>query len=101
ANGANLSFVPTIDFFDALALRPEDGVLFGGHDDQAQLLTIIPTTGAQTVIGGPGGNFVGDPASQTIPEPASLVLLGIGLGALLLRRRKLISSSRSAVPGSY
>ena len=91
ANGANLSFVPTIDYFGALAVRPEDGVLFGTNGDQAQLLTINPTTGAETLIGGTGRNFIGDIAFQTIPEPGSLALLGLGFAALLLRRRKLTS----------
>ena len=46
----------------------------------------IRTTGAATFIGNTGTNFVADIAFQPAPEPASLVLSGIGLAALLARR---------------
>jgi hypothetical protein len=91
ANAANVSFVPTVDFFGALAIRPEDSVIFGGNGDQAQLFTVNPTTGAETLLGSTGRTFVGDLAFQTVPEPATLALLSLGFAVLLVRRRKLIS----------
>jgi hypothetical protein len=50
ANAQQLSFVPTVDFLGALAVRPEDGVIFGDNGDFAQLFTVNPTTGAETLI---------------------------------------------------
>src|SRR5205823_2607571 len=66
-NAATLSFVPTNDFFGALAVRPEDSVIFGGTGDFAELFTINPVTGAETLIGTTGRNFVGDLAFQPVP----------------------------------
>lgn len=88
ANAATLAFVPTVDFLGALGVRPEDSVLFGGNGDLAQLFTINPTTGAETLIGSTGRTFVGDLAFAPVPEPASLALIGIGCVALFLRRRQ-------------
>lgn len=81
------SFVATMDFLGALAVRPEDGVIFGGNGDFGQLFTINPTTGAETLIGSTGRNFVGDLAFQVVPEPATFALVGLGFAALLVRRR--------------
>jgi hypothetical protein len=86
ANANLLTVVPMINFMGALAVRPEDGTIFGDNGDSAQLFTIDPTTGAETLIGSTGRTFVGDLAFQ-VPEPASLALVAIGFGALLLRRR--------------
>jgi hypothetical protein len=60
ANAAVLSFVPTNDFFGALGIRPTDGVIFGGTGDSHQIFTVNPITGAETLIGDTGRNFVGD-----------------------------------------
>ena len=87
ANAATLSFVPTLDFLGALAVRPEDGVIFGDNGDFSQLFTINPLTGAQTLIGSTGRNFIGDLAFTPVPEPMSLALVGVGCIALLLRKR--------------
>jgi hypothetical protein len=86
SNAANLSTVTTLDFFGALAVRPEDGVLFGGTGDSGNLFTVNPVTGGETLIGNTGRNFVGDIAFQT-PEPTSLALAGLGLLALAVARR--------------
>ncbi len=80
--------VNTATFFGALAVRP-DGVLFGGDGDVAQLFTINPSTGAAMLVGTTGSNFVGGMAFQPVPEPAAILLVGLGLlGLALLRKRK-------------
>jgi hypothetical protein len=93
-NAAVLSFVPTIDFFGALGVRPEDSALFGGNGDQAQLFRINSTTGAETLIGSTGRTFIGDLAFQPVPEPASLALVATGCVVFLLRRRANEKGSR-------
>jgi hypothetical protein len=87
ATGAVLSSVSTVDFFGALGIR-SDGVIFGGTGDSAGLFTINPNTGAETLIGSTGQNFVGDLAFTTVPEPSTLLLLGTGLSSLVAMRRK-------------
>lgn len=87
-NAATLTTVPLNHFFGALGIRPEDGAIFGGTGDHAELFTINPTTGAETLIGSTGRNFVGDLAFAPIPEPASFALIAFGgLGLVLLRKR--------------
>jgi PEP-CTERM motif len=89
SNAAVLTAVPTLDFFGALGIRPTDGVIFGGTGDQSQLFTINAVTGAETLIGNTGRNFVGDLAFQsaTVPEPTTLSLMGLGLVAMVRRIR--------------
>lgn len=59
-NGMVLSSVATADVFGALGIRPTDGVIFGGTGSGSQIYTINPATGAQTLVGSTGLNFVGD-----------------------------------------
>jgi len=89
ATAANLTSVPTVDFFGAFAVRP-DGVLFGGTGDSGNIFTINPTTGAETPIGNTGRDFVGDFAFQ-VPEPGTLALFGIGLSVIVWRSKISIS----------
>lgn len=89
ANGAVLSTVSTADFLGALGVRYSDGAIFGGTGDGSDLFRVNPTTGAETLIGTTGLNFVGDLDFAT-PEPGPTALLaGLGaLGALLALRRR-------------
>ena len=45
-------------------------------------------TGAETLIGDTGANYVGDLDFQPVPEPATYSLLSLGLGGLIARWRK-------------
>lgn len=87
SNATELTSVPTAQFYGALGARPSDGVIFAGNGDQHTLYTLNPTTGAQTVVGDTGRNFVGDIDFLTpVPEPSTLVLFGLGMLALYLGR---------------
>jgi hypothetical protein len=66
-------------FFGALAVRPEDAVLFGGTGDQSGIYRINPATGQATLIGSTGANFVGDLAFTPVPEPSQAFALMAGL----------------------
>jgi hypothetical protein len=95
ATAATLTSVQTSDFYSALGIS-NSGVIWAatGAGDLgpgtgqffAGVSTLNPTTGVATFIGNTGTNFVGDIAFDPTPEPASLVLSGIGLAALLARR---------------
>ncbi len=66
---AILTNVPTDDFYHSLAVRPTDGVIFGGNGDQAGIFKVNPATGVGTQIGLTGQNFVGDLAFRPIAGP--------------------------------
>jgi outer membrane protein assembly factor BamB len=87
ANAGILSTVATNHFFGALGIR-SDGTIFGGTGDAAQLFTINPATGGETLIGSTGRNFVGDLAFAPVPEPGSFLLALIGVLGLRLRRSR-------------
>jgi hypothetical protein len=86
SNASVLSTVSTIDFFGALAFSPE-GVLYGGNGDQGQLFRINTVTGAETLAGSTGRNFVGDLAFAPVPEPGTFALVFVAVLALARRRR--------------
>lgn len=101
ANAATLTSVSVPDFYSALGISPT-GVIWAGNGGGdisgggigqffAGVSILNPTTGAATFVGNTGTNFAGDIAFQPTPEPASVVLLGIGLG--LVASRKLLRRS--------
>jgi len=91
ANGGNLSTVSAAEFYGALAISPE-GIIYGGNGDQGQLFRINPTTGAETLVGSTGRNFVGDLAFAPIPEPGTFALGIAGVLACLWKRRTIFQN---------
>lgn len=91
-NGMTLTSVPTNDFFGAFGIRA-DGTIFGGNGDEHELFTINPLTGAETLIGDTGRNFVGALAfrpGSSVPESgATLSLMFVALAGLAAYSRSL------------
>jgi len=87
SNAAQLSSIAAPEFFGALAFSPE-GVLYAGNGDQGQLFRLNPATGAETLVGSTGRNFVGDLAFAPVPEPGTLGLVFAAVVGIALRRRK-------------
>ena len=71
ANGALQSSIPTEEFYGALGVRPTDGVIFAGNGDFHTIFTLDPATGAETLVGDTGQNFVGDLAFRPESAPAA------------------------------
>jgi hypothetical protein len=94
ATAAVLTSVSTVDFFGALGIR-SDGTIFGGNGDQAELFTVNPTTGAETLIGNTGTTFIGDLAFLTPETGTTLNLMAIGLAGLVGCAHRLRRSTRS------
>ena len=78
-SAAILTRVATPDFYHSLAVRPTDGVIFGGTADQQGVYTINPATGVGTLVGtdqpeGFGGRSClpngGRAAGRARPQPA-------------------------------
>ena len=91
-NAMILSTVKTSDFFGALAIR-SDGTIFGGNGDQHTLFTVNPTTGAETLVGDTGSNFVGGLVFVTPETGSSLGFLVIALIAVAGARRHFAGAS--------
>jgi hypothetical protein len=78
-------------------LLTEGGVLYGGDDTDNRVDTINAGTGAATLGPSPSGGFTGSfyglapspvPTGTTIPEPGTWGLLGAGITAVVLLRRR-------------
>jgi hypothetical protein len=70
---------PVLSIAD-IAIQPGTGQLFG----------VDPSSGAETLIGSTGLNFVGALAFQPVPEPGSIGLLALGIiGLAYIGKRKL------------
>jgi len=77
---AVLTQVRLNDFLHSLAVRPTDGVIFGGTADQQGVYTINPATGAASLIGMTSQkDFVGDLAFRPEAAPPPLDLNRHGL----------------------
>jgi hypothetical protein len=61
-------------FFSSLAVRPTDGVMFGGTGDQQGIWRINPTTGGATLIGDTGRNLVGGMAFRSATAPVAAAI---------------------------
>jgi hypothetical protein len=95
ATAAILTSVPVPDFYSALGISGT-GVIWAGNGGGdlgpgtgqffAGVSILNPTTGAATFIGNTGTDFAGDIAFQSVPEPSSVVLFGIGLASIAARR---------------
>jgi hypothetical protein len=68
----------TVDFFNTLQLAPL--LVLDGNGAQVGNASALSTSGFSYAV-------APTPAADTVPEPASLVLLGTGLSAALARRR--------------
>jgi hypothetical protein len=93
---ATLTAVSTTDFFGALAVRPTDSVIFGDTGDSHQLFTVNAVTGAETLVGDTGRNFVGDLAFETVPEPGTLTSLSLGLLGICYRTRSRLAGRQDS-----
>ena len=69
SNARILTFVSTVNFYHSLAVRPTDGVIFGGTADEQGVYMINPSTGDGTLIGLTGQNLVGDLAFRPVAAP--------------------------------
>jgi hypothetical protein len=70
ANAAILTSVVTSVFYHSLAVRPSDGVIFGGTADKQGVYTINPATGAGALIGLTSRkDLVGDLAFRAVAAP--------------------------------
>lgn len=74
ANGTVLTSSATPTFFSSLAVRPSDGVMFGGTGDQQGIWRINPTTGGATMIGETGRNLVGGLAFRSATAPVAVAI---------------------------
>jgi len=76
-------------FFDGLAVRPKDGVLFATHGvASSEIFMRNPTTTQWERIGA-ARPALSDRAFLTAPEPGGALRLATGVAALATRRRRL------------
>jgi len=87
SNAVQLSSIAAAEFYGALAFSPE-GVLYAGNGDLGQLFRLNTATGAETLVGSTGRNFVGDLAFAPVPEPGTFGLAFVAMLAFARWRRK-------------
>jgi outer membrane protein assembly factor BamB len=67
-NCAIIRTIPTANPYASLAVRPTDGLIWGGDGDGGNIFKIDPTTGAETLVGNTSPYLVGDLAFRTNGE---------------------------------
>jgi hypothetical protein len=89
------STVFTPEFYGALGVRPTDAAIFAGNGDQHTLFTLNATTGAETMVGDTGRNFIGDLAFTPIPEPSNFIPVAALASAICLLSWRTRRSART------
>ena len=74
---------------NALAFNHDTNIMYMTDTSTDSLYTLDLATGAATLVGSTGvGNLQGLTYINPVPEPATFLAIGVGLAALLVRKRK-------------
>ena len=79
--------------FGLITIANVDGTVYGFNGNTSQVVTVDVTNGTTSFVSdiSPSAGLIGG-AAPAVPEPASLALIAIGIGAILVSRRKMRSS---------